>query len=122
MTISSQINEMTSLSDFFDVVFFSLVRFIYWYKFHVNIITGFWSYDNLFYKGFTRNLEIGTTHVSVFPNIWRLGQVRDTKFGMSPMKYMLQNVRVTAFTISELLRENQQGEGGVNKIKYSIRH
>ena len=25
---------------------------------------------------------------------------------------MLQNARVTAFTFSELLRENQQGEGG----------
>ena len=25
---------------------------------------------------------------------------------------MLQNVRVTAFTVSELLRENQQGGGG----------
>ena len=24
---------------------------------------------------------------------------------------MLQNIRVTAFTVSELLRENQQGEG-----------
>ena len=25
---------------------------------------------------------------------------------------MLQNVKVTAFTVSELLRENQQGGGG----------
>ena len=25
---------------------------------------------------------------------------------------MLQNARVTAFTVSELLRENQEGEGG----------
>ena len=25
---------------------------------------------------------------------------------------MMQNVRVTAFTVSELLRENQQGQGG----------
>ena len=25
---------------------------------------------------------------------------------------MLQNARVTAFNVSELLRENQQGEGG----------
>ena len=25
---------------------------------------------------------------------------------------MLQNARITAFTVSELLRENQQGEGG----------
>ena len=24
----------------------------------------------------------------------------------------MQNVRVTAFTVSELLRENQQGQGG----------
>ena len=26
--------------------------------------------------------------------------------------WILQNIRVTAFTVSELLRENQQGEGG----------
>ena len=29
---------------------------------------------------------------------------------------MLQNIRVTAFTVSELLRENQQGVGGGGKI------
>ena len=29
---------------------------------------------------------------------------------------MLQNARVTAFTVSELLRENQQGRGGGRKI------
>ena len=34
-----------------------------------------------FYKGVTRNLEIGNTSVWVFSNIRRLGQVRDTKFG-----------------------------------------
>ena len=33
------------------------------------------------YKGLTRNSEIGNARVWVFPNIWRLGQVRDTKFG-----------------------------------------
>ena len=26
---------------------------------------------------------------------------------------MLQNARITAFTVSELLRGNQQGEGGI---------
>ena len=50
------------------------------------------------------------------PNIWKLGQVWDTKFGTNvtnKIKYywMLQNARVTAFTVSKLLRENQQGEG-----------
>ena len=34
-----------------------------------------------FYKGLTRNPEIGNTLVSVLPNIWRLAGVRDTKFG-----------------------------------------
>ena len=29
---------------------------------------------------------------------------------------MLQNSRVTAFTVSKLLRENQQGEGGEVKL------
>ena len=57
----------------------------------------------LFYKGLTRNLEIKNNFVSFFPNIWRLRKVRDTKFGTN----------VTPFTVSELLRGNQQGGGGV---------
>ena len=32
------------------------------------------------YKGLARNLKIENTPVSVLPNIWRLGQVRDTRF------------------------------------------
>ena len=59
----------------------------------------------------TRNPEIGNNPAWVFLNIWRLEWVRDTKFGsIFPIKcyWMLQNVRVTAFIISELLREKQQ--------------
>ena len=41
----------------------------------------------------------------VLPNIWQLAQVRNTKFGFNVSNEMLLN----AFTISELLRENQQG-------------
>ena len=61
-----------------------------------------WFNIKLFYKGLTGNLEIKNNFVSFFPNIWRLRQVRDTKFGTD----------VTAFTVSELLRGNQQGGGG----------
>ena len=32
-----------------------------------------------FYKGLTRNFEIENTPVWVLPNIWKLGQVMDTK-------------------------------------------
>ena len=66
---------------FFWRCFVSLVKFSYWPKFHVNIITGSETLTIFFYKGLTRNLEIGNTPVWALPNIWRLGRVMDTKFG-----------------------------------------
>ena len=62
---------------FFLSYFLSLVKFSYWSKFHVNIITIF------FYKGLTRNPEIRNTPVWVLPKIWRLKQVMDTKLSMN---------------------------------------
>ena len=44
-----------------------------------------------FYKGLTRNPEIGNTPEWVFPNIWGLGLVRDTKFGTNDSNKMLLN-------------------------------
>ena len=58
----------------------SLAKCSYWSKFHVNIIAGSGVMTIFNFKGLTRNTEIGNTSVGVFPNIWRLGQVRDTKF------------------------------------------
>ena len=63
--------------------FVSLVKFRYWFKFHVNIIIGSAVMTIFFYKGLTRILEIGNTPVWVLPNLWRLRQVRDTKFSMN---------------------------------------
>ena len=67
------------------------------------------------YKGLTRNSENGNTPVWVLPNIWRLEWVSDTKFGTNVYIYricrILQNARVTAFAVFELVREAQQGEG-----------
>ena len=42
-----------------------------------------------FYEGLTRNPEIGNTPVWVLSNIWRLGQVRNTKFGTNISNKML---------------------------------
>ena len=44
-----------------------------------------------FYKGLTRNPEIGYTPVWVLCNIWRLGRVRNTKFDTDVSKKMLLN-------------------------------
>ena len=66
-------------------------------------------------KGLTRNLEMGNTPVYVLPNIWRLGEVGIPNLArMSLMQcyYLQQNARVTASTVSELLRESQQCGGG----------
>ena len=66
----------------------------------------FCNYDNFFFvKDLTRNPEIENTPVWVLSIIWRLGQVRVTKFGMnvSNKKFlMLKNAKFTTFTISEL--------------------
>ena len=92
--------------------FVSLVKFSFWFKIHVNIITGLGVTTIFLYKGLTRNLEIRNTPIWVFPNIWRLAQFSHTKFDTHVSKkyyWMLRNARVIDFTVSELLRENQLG-------------
>ena len=48
-------------------------------------------------------------------NIWGLGQVKDTKFGMNESNgsyLMLYSSKVTVFTVFELFDKKQQGGGG----------
>ena len=91
--------------------FVSLVTFSYWSKFHVNIITGHGIKTIFFYKGLTRNWEIGNNPAFCpisgdWGKLWILNLAR-----ISPIDcyWMLQNSRVTAYTDFELLRENQLG-------------
>ena len=53
--------------------------------------------------------KIEKTHVLVLPNIWRLGRVRDIKIVSNEILLNAAKCQmpVPAFTISELLRENQ---------------
>ena len=44
-----------------------------------------------FYKALTRNLEILNNPVWALPNIWRLGRVKNTKFGAKATKKLLLN-------------------------------
>ena len=103
----------------------------YWPMFHVNIITGSRVMTIYPIKGLSRNPEIGNTSVWVLLNIWRQGL-----WGLGPrmslIKYywILQNSRVTAFTVCELLRKNRVfvcvcvAEEGryLRAIEYQIRH
>ena len=76
---------------FWRICVFSPVKFSYWFRFYVNIITGSGVLTISFYKAFTRNSEIGKNPVGVLPNIWRLGQVNNTKFCTVVSNKMLLN-------------------------------
>ena len=91
--MTSHFSEMGSSLFFLTFFFFaSLVRFSYWSKFHAIIITGYAVMTIFFYKGLTRNSKIRNTLVWVFPNIRRLGRVKDFKLGMNISNKMLLNV------------------------------
>ena len=65
------------------------------------------------YQGMTRNAEIKKTLFEFCPKSgdWgKLGIPNLARMCLIKCYWMLQNVRVTAFTVSELLRENQQRE------------
>ena len=91
MTMTSQFSDMATTSNFFDVVFVSLVKFSYYSKFHVNIISGSGIMTVFFYKRLTRNPEIGNSSVWALPNIWRLGRVMDIKYDTNVSNRMLLN-------------------------------
>ena len=75
--------------DFFLLLFVYLVNFSYWSTFCVKIIAGSGVMTIFFWL--TRNPEIGNTPVWVSPNVWRLVQVRNTKFGTNVSNEMLLN-------------------------------
>ena len=68
-----------------------IVKFNYWIKFYVNIITGSGVMTISFYKRLIKNPEIGNTPVWVLTNIWRLGWFKNTKCDMKVCKKMLLN-------------------------------
>ena len=111
MTMTSQFSHMTSSSNFFWHYFVSLV------KFHINIITGSGVMTVFSYKGLTRNREIGNTPVWVLLNVWRLGQVRETKFGTKVSNEMLLNAAkcqgYSCYHFWVMKGKPTEGEGGL---------
>ena len=90
---------------------FSLVKFSYWTKFHVIIITE----SGVFYKGLARNPESGNTPVWVFPNIRRLGRVGDANFSWNVSNEKLLNVvnyQIYSFYYFSFINEKLRGGGG----------
>ena len=96
--------------------FVSLVKFSHWSKFPVNIITGSGITTIFFYKGLTRNPEIGNSPVWVLPNIWRLGRVMNSKLGTNVSNRMLLNAakfQGYSFYCFWVIKRKPTGERGV---------
>ena len=106
MVMMSQFPNMTSSSILFDVVLFLLSNLVM-VQVSCQYPHWFWSYDNFFLYQKSGNWKYP---VWVLLNIWRLGWARNTTCGTNVSNKMLlnaANATVTAFTLSELLRENQ---------------
>ena len=92
-----------------------LVKFSDYYNFHVNIIPGSGVMTIFVHKRLTRNQEIWDMPVWVLPDIWRLGQVRDTKFGtnVSSKRLRIVNaVRVNNFYCFWVMKAKSIVRGG----------
>ena len=100
--------QHNAIVSFFKVA--SLVKFSYLSKFHVNIITGSRNMTIFLYKGLTRNPEIRNNSSEFWDLSGKWGKLGIPNLTRTCLKccWILQNARVTAFTVSELFRENQQ--------------
>ena len=89
ITIMSQFSDMTSSSKFFDVVLFLLWSLITGLSFMSipSLVVELWQFS--FIRDW--NTEIENTPLWVLPNIWRLGQVGDSKFGTKVSNKILLN-------------------------------
>ena len=111
------------VTSFFWRCFVSLVKFSYLSKFHVNIITSSGIMTIFFYKGLTRNPEIENTSSWVLLNIWRLGQVMDTKFSTNVSnvsnKMLLNSAKFQYYSFyrSWVIKAKPTGIGGGGEVK-----
>ena len=96
----SQFIDMMSSSNIFDVFVFSLVKFSYWSKFHVSVITGSGVITIFFYKGLTRNPESDVPPPVFCPisgDCGKLGIPNLARMSLMKCYLMPKNARVTAF-------------------------
>ena len=114
MIMASQIFEMTSSLNFFNIVLFLLWRLVTGLSFMwiSSLVLQLWQFFLKRYWPEIRKSEIPPSEFYLISGDWRkLGIPNLARMSIIKYYWMLQNVRVAAFTFSELLREKQQGEG-----------
>ena len=108
--MKSKFVDMTSSSHFWRCRI-SLVKLSYWSQFHVNIMTGSGVMTISFIRDWPeiRKSEIPPSEFCPISGDWgKPGIPNLARMSLTKCYWMLQNARVTAFTVSELLRESQE--------------
>ena len=118
ITITSQFGNMKPLSNFFWHCFVSLVRFSYWSKFHVNIITGSGVMTILVYKRLTRIWKSEILPSGFFPISGNCGELWIPNLApMSLISYwilqkLLNSVKHQGYNIYRFLVTRGKSTGG----------
>ena len=115
MTMTSQFFDLTSSSNFFDVDFFLLLILVTGPSFMpiTSLVLDLWQFSFIRDWSEIRKSEILLSEFCPISGDWgELGIPYLARMSLINCYWMLQNARVTAFIVSELLKENQQGWGG----------
>ena len=118
MTSQFFVISMTSSSDSLDVFLLLVLSSLVTGPCFVSIsslVLTIWVMTICFYKALTRYPNIRNIPAWVFPNIWKLAQIRNTKLGANvPNKILLNAAKYEGYRFYRLLllRENQQAVGG----------
>ena len=104
----------------------SFVKFSYWFNFHVNTITSSW-FMTIFVLGFGQKSRNRKYPLSEFFSInicWRLGRIRDAKFGMNVSSEKLLNLaKCQVYSLQDfwIIKGKPTGEVGVKTSPTQIR-
>ena len=114
MIMTSQFSNMMSLSNFFDIVLFLLWSLATGPSFMsiLSLVLEWWPFSFIRNWPEIQKSEILPSEFCLISGDWgKLGIPNLAPMSLIKCYWMLQNARVTAFTIFDLLGENQQGGG-----------
>ena len=121
MTMTSQFSNMTSSSNFFDVVLFLLSSLVTGPSFMSisSLVLELWQFSFIRDWPEIRKSEIPPSEFCPISGDWgKLWIPNLARMSLIECYWMLQNSRVTAFTVLELLRENQLEGGKITSLPH----
>ena len=126
ISMTSQFVNMTSSPKFFDLILFFLSSLVNGPSFMStsSLILELWHFSFIRDWQEIRKSEIPPSEFYPISRDWDESEIPNlAQMSLIKCYWRLQNARVTAFTVSELLRENQQGgRGGITPHHHHHHH